>query len=323
MLRVERLTKIFENSTDQIAGGIREASFELEPGTFFTMLGPSGCGKTTTLRCIAGLETPDDGAISVDGRALFDGAAQGERAGRAARRRHGVPVLRDLAAHDGGRERRVPAHGDEAPALFAAPRSRQAVAQGAGDRRSRRLPGAAGAAALRRPAAARRARARDRARAAAAAARRAAVQSRRAAARRDALRAQAPAEQDRHHHGLCHPRPVGGAGAVRPDRGDRPGPHPADRLAAGHLFPARPIRSSRALSAPPICWPDGWSATANGRGRRRSARQAHHQVPGAGGDRRSGLGFGVDPAGKHPPGAARRRRRCRPATTAFPARSPA
>ena len=62
------LTKIFENSTDQIAGGIREASFALEPGTFFTMLGPSGCGKTTTLRCIAGLETPDAGTISVDGR---------------------------------------------------------------------------------------------------------------------------------------------------------------------------------------------------------------------------------------------------------------
>ena len=73
MLRVERLTKIFENSTDQIAGGIREADFTLEPGTFFTMLGPSGCGKTTTLRCIAGLETPDAGVISVDGRALFDG----------------------------------------------------------------------------------------------------------------------------------------------------------------------------------------------------------------------------------------------------------
>jgi iron(III) transport system ATP-binding protein len=76
MLRVERLTKIFENSTDQIAGGIREASFALEPGTFFTMLGPSGCGKTTTLRCIAGLETPDEGSISVDGRGLFDGASK-------------------------------------------------------------------------------------------------------------------------------------------------------------------------------------------------------------------------------------------------------
>jgi iron(III) transport system ATP-binding protein len=36
------------------------------------LLGPSGCGKTTTLRCIAGLETPDTGRITVDGRPLFD-----------------------------------------------------------------------------------------------------------------------------------------------------------------------------------------------------------------------------------------------------------
>jgi iron(III) transport system ATP-binding protein len=76
MLRVEQLTKIFANSTDQIAGGIREASFALEPGTFFTLLGPSGCGKTTTLRCVAGLETPDQGVIAVDGRVLFDAGAR-------------------------------------------------------------------------------------------------------------------------------------------------------------------------------------------------------------------------------------------------------
>src|SRR5438270_1465197 len=76
MLRVERLSKIFENVTDQIVGGIRDAGFELEPGTFFTLLGPSGCGKTTTLRCIAGLETPDDGRIAVDGRVLFDAKAR-------------------------------------------------------------------------------------------------------------------------------------------------------------------------------------------------------------------------------------------------------
>ena len=76
MLAVERLTKIFENSTDQIAGGVRDASFRLEPATFFTLLGPSGCGKTTTLRCIAGLETPDEGRISVEGRVLFDAKAR-------------------------------------------------------------------------------------------------------------------------------------------------------------------------------------------------------------------------------------------------------
>src|SRR3954468_5807732 len=76
MLRVEGLTKIFDNSTDQIAGGIRGANFTLEPGTFFTLLGPSGCGKTTTLRCVAGLETPDDGVIAVDGRTFFDAKAR-------------------------------------------------------------------------------------------------------------------------------------------------------------------------------------------------------------------------------------------------------
>jgi ABC-type Fe3+/spermidine/putrescine transport system ATPase subunit len=76
MLRVEGLTKIFDNSTDQIAGGIRDASFTLEPGTFFTLLGPSGCGKTTTLRCIAGLEMPDQGVIAVESRTLFDAKAR-------------------------------------------------------------------------------------------------------------------------------------------------------------------------------------------------------------------------------------------------------
>ena len=75
MLEIEGLTKIFANTTDAIAGGIRNASFSLENGTFFTLLGPSGCGKTTTLRCLAGLETPDRGRVAVEGDVLFDSAA--------------------------------------------------------------------------------------------------------------------------------------------------------------------------------------------------------------------------------------------------------
>ncbi|MFN8622113.1 MAG: ABC transporter ATP-binding protein [Chloroflexota bacterium] len=42
-------------------------SFQVEEGHFYSLLGPSGCGKTTTLRCVAGLERPDKGAISLAG----------------------------------------------------------------------------------------------------------------------------------------------------------------------------------------------------------------------------------------------------------------
>ena len=45
-------------------------SYSLEPGTIGCILGPSGCGKTTTLRCIAGLEKPEEGDIVIDSQQL-------------------------------------------------------------------------------------------------------------------------------------------------------------------------------------------------------------------------------------------------------------
>ncbi len=45
---------------------VDHVSFRVEDGEFFALLGPSGCGKTTTLRLIAGLETPDEGEIYID-----------------------------------------------------------------------------------------------------------------------------------------------------------------------------------------------------------------------------------------------------------------
>ena len=51
---------------------IDNVSFVAETGEFVSLLGPSGCGKTTTLRCIAGLETPDAGRIEIGGRVVFD-----------------------------------------------------------------------------------------------------------------------------------------------------------------------------------------------------------------------------------------------------------
>ena len=47
---------------------VNEADFSIGSGEFFSMLGPSGCGKTTTLRMIAGFETPTEGAIRLEGQ---------------------------------------------------------------------------------------------------------------------------------------------------------------------------------------------------------------------------------------------------------------
>lgn len=74
MLEIESLRKAYDTGGSGFAG-LRSASLSLEPGTFFSMLGPSGCGKTTTLRCVAGLEEPDVGRISVEGLSLFDSDA--------------------------------------------------------------------------------------------------------------------------------------------------------------------------------------------------------------------------------------------------------
>ncbi len=49
-------------------------SLALAPGEFVTLLGPSGCGKTSTLRSVAGLETPSAGAIVIGGTPVFDSA---------------------------------------------------------------------------------------------------------------------------------------------------------------------------------------------------------------------------------------------------------
>jgi len=46
---------------------LEEVSFAAGEGEFFTLVGPSGCGKTTTLRTIAGFESPDAGSIRFDG----------------------------------------------------------------------------------------------------------------------------------------------------------------------------------------------------------------------------------------------------------------
>jgi iron(III) transport system ATP-binding protein len=67
VLSVSGLVKAYTGAEDG-ARAVDGVDFEIPEGKFFTLLGPSGCGKSTTLRCVAGLETIDDGQIRLDGR---------------------------------------------------------------------------------------------------------------------------------------------------------------------------------------------------------------------------------------------------------------
>jgi len=50
---------------------VNRIQLEVNKGELLTLLGPSGCGKTTTLRCIAGLEKPEEGDIIIDGKSMI------------------------------------------------------------------------------------------------------------------------------------------------------------------------------------------------------------------------------------------------------------
>jgi putative spermidine/putrescine transport system ATP-binding protein len=64
-LVLEGLTRHFPGTPRPAVDGV---SLDLPRGALLALLGPSGCGKTTTLRMIAGLETPDAGRVTVAGR---------------------------------------------------------------------------------------------------------------------------------------------------------------------------------------------------------------------------------------------------------------
>jgi iron(III) transport system ATP-binding protein len=74
MLTIRNLVKTYTSSRAEKrkrVHAVDDITFDVKEGELFTLLGPSGCGKTTTLRCIAGLEMPDEGEIAIDGRVLF------------------------------------------------------------------------------------------------------------------------------------------------------------------------------------------------------------------------------------------------------------
>jgi len=68
------MSNIILNNISKSFGGtpaVENLNLQIEEKQFLTLLGPSGCGKTTTLRIIAGLEEPDRGEVTIQGRVLF------------------------------------------------------------------------------------------------------------------------------------------------------------------------------------------------------------------------------------------------------------
>jgi ABC-type sugar transport system ATPase subunit len=70
MLTVRDLQKDFVTDKAPVRA-VDSVSFNVPAGEFYTLLGPSGCGKTTTLQCIAGLEMPDAGEITLGDNLVF------------------------------------------------------------------------------------------------------------------------------------------------------------------------------------------------------------------------------------------------------------
>ena len=69
---LENVSRTYLGSRRQCVQGVRDLNLDVADGEFIAVLGPSGSGKTTMLRLIAGLEKPDAGTLTIDGRAAND-----------------------------------------------------------------------------------------------------------------------------------------------------------------------------------------------------------------------------------------------------------
>ncbi|NUS20624.1 MAG: ABC transporter ATP-binding protein [Mesorhizobium sp.] len=64
LVRLQKVSKVFPGGVV----GLDAVDLDIAPGEFLTLLGPSGCGKTTSLRVVAGFESPTGGNVLLEGR---------------------------------------------------------------------------------------------------------------------------------------------------------------------------------------------------------------------------------------------------------------
>ena len=71
-IRIEGVSKFYYSEGKQIKA-LDNVDLNIPANRIFTLLGPSGCGKTTLLRCIVGLEMPDEGEIAIGDEVVWSG----------------------------------------------------------------------------------------------------------------------------------------------------------------------------------------------------------------------------------------------------------
>ncbi len=273
-----------------------DLDLDVPTGSFFALLGPSGCGKTTTLRMVAGLETPTSGTIRLAGRDITNDKPYRRPVNTVFQNYALFPhldIFENVAF--GPRRRKTPRRGRRGHRDARAGRARQPGTQEA-------CP------ALGWPAAARRAGPRPDQQARGAPARRAPRCARPEAASPDADRAQADPGRCRDHLHPRHPRPGGGHDHGRHHRGDERRRDRADGCPRRALRePADDVRRELPGAVQPDRGPIQWPRQRHDHGRHAGHRG--HRADGSH-PRRRRPGLGRHPARE----GADRSTRARPST---------
>jgi NitT/TauT family transport system ATP-binding protein len=68
-LQIKNVAKTYTSARGDVAA-LEDINLDIRTAEFVSILGPSGCGKTTLLRCLAGLDQPSAGEISIDGKVV-------------------------------------------------------------------------------------------------------------------------------------------------------------------------------------------------------------------------------------------------------------
>ncbi len=70
LIEIRAVNRTYVDTNDNTVEALKDINLSIERGEFVSIIGPSGCGKTTLLRLLAGLDTPESGSITLNGRTI-------------------------------------------------------------------------------------------------------------------------------------------------------------------------------------------------------------------------------------------------------------